>query len=265
MVDNNQIQIPLTSASDANSYSFGNWQYFFKKVFSGSNTEVKAKGFSNNTIAFATGYINSHITQDLGELAEHMRESDKDRVVRYISSMIAWNCALANELNFDLHAALWEKYPGYCKYCGEPDDCADAWWTSKQTKTGKKPSHPLVKGRTAQHEPQSLNGWVELIDKLYGRKYKIGMSLSDIMYKLYEENAEVLEALHALKLHDKESFNEVKSEVADFLTWVFALMIKLDSYCYLKKTDLSKFLFDKFQKGCVRCQTICVCKPNWLK
>ena len=101
--------------------------------------------------------------------------------------------------------------------------------------------------------------------KVYGRKYKIGMSLSDIMYKLYEENAEVLEALNSLKPGDEESFNEVKSEVADFLTWVFALMIKLDSYCYLEKMSLSKYLFEKFQKGCVRCKTICVCEPDWLK
>jgi len=265
-----RIKIPLPSKQTANSYHMSEWQEIFKLIFIDSNETVKINGFSKNSVAFCRGFIISHISQDLGDLAESIRESKRDGITRYISSIFAWCFALSNELSFKLHDAIWNKYPGFCPYCGEPANCADAWWTLKQTEKGKKPKPQIAKDKdgndkTPNQNPANFSVWVENFDNIYGRKYRIGMSISDIMYKLYEENAEVLEALDDLDFKNNETLEEVQSELADFVTWLFALIIKLDSYAFLKKEDIADYLFSKFENGCVRCEEeLCICWPGWL-
>ena len=237
-MSDDRIKIPIPSKELANSYHLDEWQEIFKLIFNDSNLTVKLNGFSDNSVSYCRGFIISHITQDLGDLAESIRESKEDGITRYISSIFAWSFALANELKFSLHSALIKKYPGFCPYCGEPADCADAWWTLKQTVKGKKPDPKIAKNedgsdKTPNPTPANFSMWIENVNNIYGRKYRIGMSLSDIMYKLYEENAEVLEALDDLDFKKDETIEEIQSELSDFITWLFALIIKLASYNFL--------------------------------
>lgn len=261
MVDSKDVKAPIAIPDDAHSYSINNWQQYFDQIFKESNSRIKQNGFSNNSISFCRGYIISHITQDLGDLAEYIRELKKDRIRIKIGSIFAWVSALANELEFLLGDAIWGKYPGFCPYCGLARGCVDAWWTKAQREKGKDPDPKPKPGETPHTKPQNLNGWVTIWDQIYGDKYRIGMPLSDIMYKLYEENAEVLEELDEEVIDKKK----VTREVADFLSWLFALIIKLESYNIIPKNDLSDILFEKFGQGCPRGEgVICRCIPPWL-
>jgi len=261
MVDPGNIKIPISIVDDAQAYSLSNWQLYFSKIFSDINKQVKEKGYSNNQIAFCRGYIISHITQDLGDLSDYIRVLKKEKVRIKIGSIFAWVSALANELNFELEKAIWEKYPGFCPYCSLSIDCIDGWWTKPQLEEGKDPTPKIKEGQTAHTQPQNLSGWITIWDLIYGNKYRIGMPLHDFMFKLFEESAEILEELDK----DKIDFTKLQREVADFVSWLFALIIKLDSYGYLQRDDLPKYLFNKFGKGCPWCKKdICQKLPAWL-
>lgn len=262
MVNDNSISVTISIIDDANAYSLSNWQLYFYNIYSDINKKVKEKGYSNNQIAFCRGFIISHITQDLGDLADYIRVLKKEKVKIKLGSIFAWVSGLANELGFKLEEAIWEKYPGFCPYCNLARDCIDGWWTKPQLEEGKDPTPKIKEGQTAHTRPHNLSGWITIWDLIYGNKYRIGMPLHDFMFKLFEESAEILEELDKVPIDSRK----LRREVADFLSWLFALIIKLDSYGYLKKDELPKYLFDKFGDGCPWCENskVCIKLPSWI-
>jgi NTP pyrophosphatase (non-canonical NTP hydrolase) len=58
------------------------------------------------------------LVEEVGELSEAMRRGNEQGVREEVADIIAWTCSLANILGIDVEAALEEKYPGRCPYCG---------------------------------------------------------------------------------------------------------------------------------------------------
>lgn len=269
MISNKKI-IPPLDDTVSKSYGLFEWQSFFSNVFYPNNQRIKQTGYQNNQVAFLRGYVVSHISQDLGDFAEALRESDNEKLRRKTGSMFAWIFALANELQESLEVIIYDKYPGFCPYCGHKYHCQCAWWLPSQTKKGKDRIHtePIESGEGPHTKPNQLSGWITTWELIYGKKYKIAMTVADIMYKLLEEEAEILEELDKAKggqlNKSEEYYKKLTREVADFVSWYFALLYKLQQD--LPPDQLSKILYEKFKEGCPWCEKqICECYPEWLE
>jgi len=204
------------------------------------------------------------MTEDLGRIAENIKEGNEDKCEQYIGSLFAWVFALANVADFRLDDAIWKKYPGYCPYCGLEENCRDAWWTSVQMRKGK---HPKKKKKQIGSKPKNLESWLKTWNKIYGSKIRVAIPLHDIMHKLYEELTEVLQEF------DKMSKNEsatrgVREEVPDFFSWLFDLIIKLRHYRFIDRDrNIAEILYKKFPNVCHWCKkAVCECPQiTWLK
>jgi NTP pyrophosphatase (non-canonical NTP hydrolase) len=262
MVEVRAKKAPMDLKATADSYSMDDWQEYFRNIFYEKNSEIKKIGYRNNKGVFTRGFLLSLLAEDLGALAEQIREGQKGDSERYVGSLFAWIFGLANEWEFSLQEALWTKYPGYCRTCGRDTDCIDAWWESEQMKKNKKPQEKT--SDKSYDIPRNLSGWIEQWDRIYGAKIRVAMPISDIMHKLYEEYAEILQELDKITFEQTGAPKDLKIEVADFVSWIFGLIIKLTHYCILKST-LSDMLYAKFGKGCARCkEPKCKCFPKWI-
>ena len=97
------ISFPLRISGHTDRWSLKTWQECFKEIFFDKNNEIKRDGFKNNRISFSRGYIISHLAQDLGALAENIREVDKTELkMKSIPAIFAWLCGFANEFGFEL-------------------------------------------------------------------------------------------------------------------------------------------------------------------
>jgi len=255
----------------AKSYSFFDWQCYFRTIFNDNNRRIKKVGYQDNQVAFMRGYIISHISQDLGDLAEAIRESDNAKLGSKIGSMFAWIFALANEFEENIEDIIYEKYPGFCPYCGHKKNCDCAWWIPAQTKKNKegKFEKPIEEGEVGHTKPDQLPGWITIWEIIYGKKYQIAQSIADIMYKLLEEEAEILEELDKTEGktldREKEYYGKAKREFADFISWFLALLYKLEER-RIDRNTLPNILHNKFgTNGCYWCKKPnCECQPKWL-
>ena len=269
MVDYKDNKPPIDDIT-AKSYSLFDWQCYFKSIYYKKNTLIKNDGFHGNQIAFLRGYLVSHISQDLGDLAEAIREDSPSILESKIGSMFAWIFAFANELDENIEDIIRSKFPGYCPYCCRTINCDCAWWTPKQTQQDKeKDCDGPIAGEEPHSVPDTLSDWIKQLEIIYGRKYKIAMTISDIMYKLLEEKAEILGEMDKSKTKtlDKSDiyYQKLKEEIADYVTWFFALLFKLESRTFYRD-DLPDYLQKKFGEHCPWCNKLeCECKrPTWI-
>ena len=261
----------ITSVDEAKVLSLTDWQKHFAGIFFKNNTEIKNDNFGEKQIAFVRGYIISHISQDLGDLAESINENNPTKIEKYIGSIFAWLFALTNEIECDLSEIIWEKYPGWCRYCGYAAVCRCVFWIPSALKKGKtKLRNKLRAGESKKTKPNNLSGYIDIWTTIYGDKYRVSYPLSGIMYKLFEEHAEILDGLDDFKNKKIEksktkTFLKFTREIADFTSWLFALILMLEPV--IKRENLPNMLFNKFGSGCKICKTHipCSCKPLWLE
>lgn len=261
---------PGIDESAAKGYSLFDWQCYFRTIFFEKNNKVKSDGFQGNQVAFIRGYLISHISQDLGDIAEAITDSNITQLKSKIGSIFAWAFALANELDDNIEDMIRSKYPGYCPYCCRTVNCECAFWTpSQQRKEKEKECKEPIDGE-ARKKPTSLYGWIEQWDIIFGAKYRKAMSVAFILSKLLEETAEILAETDKVETKildkDKDYYKKMKDEFADFVSWLFALIILLEGKDFDTK-DLPLFLHQKFKDGCPWCPSkkICNCpRPYWI-
>jgi len=261
---------PGIDESTAKSYSLFDWQCYFRTIFFEKNNQVKADGFRDNQVAFIRGYLLSHISQDLGDIAEAITDSNITQLRTKIGSIFAWIFALANELDDNIEDMIRSKYPGYCPYCCRIVNCECAYWTPSQQRKEKEKECTEPKDGPAREKPSSLNGWIEQWDIIYGEKYRKAFSVAFVLSKLLEEIAEILAETDKVETkildREKDYYGKMKDEFADFVSWLFALVIKLEGKNFDTK-DLPLVLHEKFKDGCPWCPSkkICNCpRPYWI-
>lgn len=59
-----------------------------------------------------------YFMEEVGELAEALREPEKHDLEGELADCLAWLASLANLAGVDLAAAAQKKYPGHCARCG---------------------------------------------------------------------------------------------------------------------------------------------------
>lgn len=64
------------------------------------------------------------VVEEVGELAEAVREDDVGEVAEELADVVAWVTSIANLYNLDLEEILSSKYPGCCPRCRNiPCEC----------------------------------------------------------------------------------------------------------------------------------------------
>lgn len=67
------------------------------------------------------------LVEEVGELAEAVRQDNKDGIKEELADVFAWTCSLATLFGLNMDELARAKYPGVCSYCGsKPCTCKKA-------------------------------------------------------------------------------------------------------------------------------------------
>ncbi len=83
---------------------------FQKQIAKAYGEKDRARGLAGTFMYFM---------EEVGELAEALREPEKHDLEGEFADCVAWLASLADIAGIDLAAATEKKYPGTCPVCGE--------------------------------------------------------------------------------------------------------------------------------------------------
>lgn len=168
------------------------------------------------------------------------KENPEKTKVNLIISIL-WALAIANRLHIDIEEEVWMRFPMLCSYCGKkPCVC-------KKIKT---PNRLKVKINAALR-PKTLFAFQTMFNEIYPDK---GRTIVDGGIHFAEEVGEISEAIHNyIGQHLQKQFEEVKLEMADFISCAFGIANSLG-------IDLGKEFADMFSDNCHVCHSLpCSC------
>ena len=170
-----------------------------------------------------------------------IRKGDVDKIKTNLIISFSWLMAIANRLHINIEDEVWKRFPMLCSYCGKkPCVC-------KTTKLTKRASVKVDKTL----RPQNLVAFQKMFDEIYPTKNR---TVTDAGVHLAEEMGEVSEAIHNyFGQHLQKQFNNVKLEVADFISCVFGVANSAN-------IDVAKELSLMFSDSCHVCHKApCIC------
>lgn len=170
-----------------------------------------------------------------------IRKENSDKVKINLIISVLWSLAIANRLHIDLEEEVWTRFPMLCSYCGKkPCVC----------KTAKNNQRLKVKIDNALR-PKTLSGFQQMFNEIYPDKTR---TVVDAGIHFAEEVGEVSEAIHNYTgQHLQKQFEEVRLEMADFISCAFGIANSLE-------LDLGKEFGDMFYDNCHVCHTLpCSC------
>jgi NTP pyrophosphatase (non-canonical NTP hydrolase) len=170
-----------------------------------------------------------------------IRKGEKEKLKLNLLIAVSWIMAIGNRLHIDLDEETWKRFPGLCSYCGKrPCEC-------KKTK----PTVRLhIKGDD-RLRPRSFAETQSMFDEIYPSRTR---TLADAGVHLAEEVGEVSEAIHNyLGQHKERQFDDVKMEIADFISCVLAVANSAD-------INFADSLAEIYSDNCHVCHKApCVC------
>jgi NTP pyrophosphatase (non-canonical NTP hydrolase) len=152
-----------------------------------------------------------------------------------------WTLAIGNRLHIDLEEEIWTRFPMLCSYCGKkPCGC-------KTIKTDRRIKVKIDNSL----RPKTLTEFQHMFNTIYPDN---GRTLVDAGIHFAEEVGEVSEAIHNYQgQHLQKQFEEVKLEMADFISCVFGIANSIN-------IDLGQEFADIFYDNCHICHTLpCSC------
>ncbi len=170
-----------------------------------------------------------------------IRKENVDKTKLNLSISILWLLAIANRLHIDLEEELWTRFPMLCSYCGKkPCVC-------KKIKAATRQKVKI--DQTLR--PKTLIAFQKMLDDIYPNE---GRTIVDAGIHFAEEVGEVSEAIHNyMGQHLQKQFEEVKLEMADFISCAFGIANSLH-------IDLSEEFAAMFENNCHVCHTMpCSC------
>jgi len=170
-----------------------------------------------------------------------IRKKDLKKTKLNLMIAFAWQMATANRLHINLEEMVWKRFPALCSYCGKkPCSC-------KESKVTKR--HKVVSIKS--QKPNSIPEMQKMFDEIYQSDQR---TAADAGVHLAEEMGEVSEAvLNYLGQHQQKQFDEIKEELADYVSCFFGVANSLS-------IDIGRELEEMFYKGCHVCHlTPCVC------
>lgn len=170
-----------------------------------------------------------------------IRKENNEKVKTNLLISFSWLMAIANRLHIDIEEEIWNRFPYLCSYCGKvPCSC----------KTGKAIQRVSVK-INGDKRPHSLSAFQKMFAEIYPPSAR---SADHAGVHLAEEMGEVSEAVHNfLGQHMQKQFNEVKFELADYVSCIFGLANSME-------IDVAKELELMYPNNCHVChEAPCEC------
>lgn len=163
-----------------------------------------------------------------------IRKEDPKKIRTNLIISILWALAIANRLHIDLEDEVWTRFPMLCSYCGKkPCICK----TAKAEKRQKTRINNALR-------PKTLSALQAMFNEIYPDN---GRTLTDAGIHFAEEVGEISEAIHNYTgQHLQKQFEEVKLEMADFLSCAFGIANSLG-------IDLGQEFAEMFHDNCHVC------------
>lgn len=183
----------------------------------------------------------SHTQRFAMRALKGIRKGDVEKTKLNLLISILWQLAIANRLHIDLEEEVWTRFPMLCSYCGKkPCVC----------KTIKSTGRKKVKIDNSLR-PKTLSGFQQMLSDIYPAD---GRTVVDAGIHFAEEVGEVSEAIHNYTgQHLQKQFEEVKLEMADFISCAFGIANSIGF-------DMGKEFSDMFTNNCHVCHTMpCSC------
>jgi NTP pyrophosphatase (non-canonical NTP hydrolase) len=175
-----------------------------------------------------------------------IRKSDSVKLKKNLMIAFCWSMAIPNRFKFNVADLVWNRFPYKCSYCGgKPCECKAV-----------KPAKRVRIRKDENKRPKRISDTAKMFAEIYPPKSR---SLEHAGVHLAEEMGEVSEAVHAyMSEHKKRQLEEVKNEVADYLSCVFGLANSAG-------IDLAKESSKMFSNGCHICHKHpCACTVAFI-
>jgi NTP pyrophosphatase (non-canonical NTP hydrolase) len=170
-----------------------------------------------------------------------VRKGDIEKIKTNLLIALSWCMAIANRFHIDAETELWKRFPYLCSYCGQKI-CA-----CRETR----PDGRLKVKIDASLRPRAIKDFQTMFETIYPSKTR---SIAQAGVHLAEETGEMNEAIHNyLGQHQQKQFDDIKLEIADFLSCLFGLANSA-------KLDVVKDLAVMFKENCHVCHKApCIC------
>lgn len=139
------------------------------------------------------------------------RKGDPNKLRLNLLISLSWLMSIANRLHINVEDALWRRFPYVCSYCGQkPCNC--------------RTTHPAARKKVSADpklRPETMSDFQHMFGEIYPPSKR---TLADAGVHLAEEMGEVSEGIHNyLGQHNEKQFENIKFEVADFLSCTFGV------------------------------------------
>ncbi len=219
-----------------NAYGLDDWVAEFNEIYGGVNKDRSIES------------IWLHAIEHASMLHEDLRIGEYENAFGHIADLFCWLCALTTKAHSELgtKASLLDivlcKYPRICFYCGSsPCICSALIGRGIEDPTRKAQLEEEALQRAAikrallheqDDEPKSLQDVVEMFRTIYDH-INFRTPIEIIMAHLQEEVGEVASVLNDFIDKPGARFSDqyrhkLEREIADVVTWLVALVLKLD-------------------------------------
>lgn len=198
----------------------------------------------------------ARLVEEITKLMEFARKDRRSLFREQLANIFSWSMAVANRLHIDIQEALWAKYPGVCPYCLKDRDCICG--TEHPTVENKERVLRRLRRESEDRKPQTIKDHQKLHRRLYGWQHDRELPIV-VAAHLIEEAGEVSCAYRHLQMANSDAarnflLNELVAEMADVISWMFALANRLDF-------NLADAVWEYYPYECVKCSKgPCVCR-----
>lgn len=194
-----------------------------------------------NDMYFSTNDMLVNIQRFLMRGLKGIRKGDVEKTKFNFMISLSWTMSLLNQLHIRIEDELWKRFPFLCSYCKSIPCCCNEKKMQKRKK---------IKTNNKKR-PQTIQAFQEMFEEIYPSEKR---TLEKAGIHLAEEMGELSEAMLMYRgSHDAKDFENIKLEVADFISCLFAVFNSLNS-------DLAKELSVSFANNCHECKKApCVC------
>ena len=170
-----------------------------------------------------------------------VRKRDIDKVKTNLIISFSWLMSISNRLHIDVENEVWKRFPMLCSYCGKKPCVCKANKITVRVKMKIKDSL----------RPANLKGFQKMFNEIYPAKNR---TTTDAGVHVAEEMGEESETIHnSLGQHLPEQFEDIKLEIADFISCVFGLANSAD-------INVAQELSLMFKNNCHVCHKApCIC------
>ncbi len=222
-------------ASIKQNTSIQEYQNFVQQVY----------GISNDRY-FDTGDMLTNIQRFTMRGIKGIRKGNKAKVKLNLLIAQSWFMSLMNRLHIDIQENIWKRFPYLCSYCAHcPCVCK-----IEKVKTRKK----IVPNNKKQ--PKTFADFQEMFKAIYPSSTR---TLEHAGIHLAEELGELSEAVLKYQgVRDKDDFNKIMFEAADFFSCLMGVFNSID-------VSAAKELSKLFVQNCHACKKIpCECSFTFI-